>query len=189
MELKTELPFMDIMKFENEFTLDGVMFQKFIRVLCIIDIPLNILINKLKTLDNNLKNELIECLKVDNYVIKKWIEKKSNKNLSIDDYINFLNSYTEKDFIRIHISDFVRGVYIRYLNNKYRPKIGLDQKYIELYDCFIKKFNFGEVEFKIDYDLNKIPSNEIRPLFLYFNDNDDNCDYEIHFLKGSFILY
>jgi hypothetical protein len=153
-------------------TLNGV-FQKLTDVYCYIDIPISTTIEKLNKID--IKNDFIRFLNLSSVVIKSWIETKYTQkitmknhdkflqkhNVTIQDYIEFLQQHTEvRNFLRFALCS-AKGTYIKYEENNVEY-FGIDEDYIIPYTGLIQHYELGTVVFPINSDLREIPSTTIR---------------------------
>lgn len=135
------------------------VYQRFIPVFCYIDIPIQVVINKLELIPNKFKN-LLDC---QSGVIIEWIKSNPDKNFEILDYINFLqtHSQTTRDFIRFSLSS-IPGIYVKNSDNN-EEFIGLDEDYIKWYNDFASDFDLYMESIQTNIDLRTIPSSKVRP--------------------------
>lgn len=166
---------------ESGIEINGV-YQRVIPVLCYIDIPIQIVINKLESIDNK-TNKFFEFLNFCSPVIVDWIDSNSNKTFEISDYIKFLQTHLEttRDFMRFALRE-VPGIYVKKssINEEF---IGLDEDYIKGYNYLVSEFDLVMKQIPINVDLRTIPSNQVRPKLIW-SDHDENI--KTIFVQTSF---
>ena len=156
----------NIIEFE-EFT------QEFVKIFCYIDIPISIIIEKLKKIEeltNDVNDEFIKYILSTGVVIIDWIKNSKLEHVTILEYINFLEEHkkTVRDFIRISMFKFnvVDGIYIKAKDG--RESICIDEEFIDVYEQLVEHFELGVFEdFRNISDLREIPSTKIKPHIIY----------------------
>ena len=165
--------------FEAKFHVENIIefqdfIQEFVKIFCYIDIPIPIVIEKLKKIEestNDVNDEFIKYILLRGVVILDWIKSSKIENVTILEYINFLEEHKEKvrDFIRISMFEFrvVDGIYIKAKKDG-RESICIDEEYIEPYEQLVEHFELGVFEdFRNIADLREIPSTKIKPHIIY----------------------
>ena len=171
-----------IKQLESGIEINGI-YQKVIPIYCYIDIPIEIVINKLKLVDNK-KNKFFKFLKSSSPVIIDWIKTNSDKTFKIVDYINFLQTHLEttRDFVRFALGVFP-GIYVK-ISAKNEEFIGLDEDYIELYNNLASNFDLVMEPISVSSDLRTIPSNKVRPTLKWSEKTDESI--KTIFVQTSF---
>lgn len=159
------------------------VYQRVISVYCYIDIPIQIVIDKLET-SNNKTNKFFKFLNSKSPVIIEWIKSNQDKTFEIEDYVNFLqiHSKTTRDFVRFGLSS-LKGIYVKISSND-EEFIGLDEDYIKWYNDLVSEFDLVMEPILVDTDLRTIPSTQIRPIIKWKENPEESI--KTIFVKTSF---
>lgn len=166
---------------ESGIEINGV-YQRYIPVMCYLDIPIKIIIKKLELMDKS--NDFFKFLNRESPVIIEWLESNPDNNFEIQDYIDFLQTHlqTTRDFVRFAL-DIFPGVYAKN-PAKDIEIIGLDEDYIEWYNDLVSYIDLDMDSISTDIDLRTIPSSQVRPTLKWEEDLDENI--KTIFVKTSF---
>jgi hypothetical protein len=155
------------------FATDSKPIQEIIKISCYIDIPISIVIEKLKKIEessNDVNDDFIKYILSNCVVIIDWIKNSKIEHVTILEYINFLEEHREKvrDFIRIPMfkNSVVNGTYVKDKESNHEF-ICIDEDYIDKYEYLVKYFELGIFEDFRGIDLRDIPSTKIKPHIIY----------------------
>ena len=170
-----------MMAMSNGITINDT-FQQFVDVYCYVDVPIDVIINKLQNI--NTQQNILQMLNNMSCVINTWLKNLQNQPQSVDKYIEFLQHHKldVRNFVRIALNS-VKGLYAK-INKDNTEFIGIDQEYEKMFKEFVNYFNLDQINVPIGVDLRTVDcTDKCRPWLVCPTHKNDIC---IKLMQTSF---